>query len=120
MRKAYKCRAYPDPEQAAVLNRTFGCVRKVWNQVLDWRTKTCSHCGHLLAWLSLSTRHWTCPDCGTRHDRDVNAAKNILAEGLSVSACGADVRRTGASRTRSAMKQEPPRSDPGRTSGGRP
>ncbi|TDD88151.1 hypothetical protein E1293_06855 [Actinomadura darangshiensis] len=38
MRTAYKCRAYPAPEQAAVLNRTFGCVRKVWNQVLDWRT----------------------------------------------------------------------------------
>lgn len=83
-------------------------------------SKTCSACGHLLARLSLSTRHWTCRACGTRHDRDVNAAKNILAEGLSVSACGADVRRTGASRTRSATKQEPLRSDPGRASGGRP
>ncbi|MGV9638424.1 RNA-guided endonuclease InsQ/TnpB family protein [Nocardia rhamnosiphila] len=41
-------------------------------------SKTCSACGHLLATLSLGTRHWTCPDCGTRHDRDVNAAKNIL------------------------------------------
>jgi putative transposase len=83
-------------------------------------SKLCSVCGHLLARLSLSTRHWTCPDCGTLHDRDVNAAKNILAEGLSVSACGADVRRTGAARTRSAVKQETPRSDPGRASGGRP
>jgi putative transposase len=69
-------------------------------------TKTCSHCGHLLARLSLGTRHWTCPDCGTLHDRDHNAAKNILAEGLSVTACGADVRRTGVSRTQSAVKQE--------------
>jgi putative transposase len=33
-------------------------------------SKTCSVCGHLLAELSLSTRHWTCPSCGTRHDRD--------------------------------------------------
>ncbi|MGW4071863.1 RNA-guided endonuclease InsQ/TnpB family protein [Nocardia grenadensis] len=46
-------------------------------------SKTCSACGHLLATLSLGTRHWTCPGCGTRHDRDLNAAKNILvAAGL--------------------------------------
>ncbi|WP_338059240.1 RNA-guided endonuclease TnpB family protein [Streptomyces oceani] len=82
-------------------------------------SKLCSTCGHLLARLSLRTRHGTCPDCGTLHDRDTNAAKNILAEGLSASACGADVRRTGTSRTRSAVKQEVPRSDPGRASGGR-
>ena len=76
-------------------------------------SKACSACGHLLASLSLSTRHWTCPSCGTRHDRDVNAAKNILAAGLAVArsdagdACGADVRHSGTSRVRSAVKQEP-------------
>ena len=70
-------------------------------------SKTCSACGHLLAELSLSTRHWTCPGCGTRHDRDINAAKNILAAGLAVTACGADVRHPGTSRVRSAVKQEP-------------
>ncbi len=37
VRTAYKCRAYPDPVQASVLNRTFGCVRVVWNQTLAWR-----------------------------------------------------------------------------------
>ena len=37
MRTAYKCRAYPDPDQASVLNRTFGCVRVAWNQTLAWR-----------------------------------------------------------------------------------
>ncbi len=58
-------------------------------------SKTCSACGHLLAELALSTRTWQCPSCGTRHDRDVNAAKNILAAGLAVSACGADVRHPG-------------------------
>ena len=69
-------------------------------------SKTCSFCGHLLSQLSLGTRHWTCPDCGTRHDRDVNAAKNILAAGLAVSACGVDVRHNGTTRVQSAVKQE--------------
>ncbi len=69
-------------------------------------SKTCSACGHLLAPLFLSTRHWTCPGCGTRHDRDVNAAKNILAAGRAVSACGADVSPQGSSLRRSAVKQE--------------
>jgi putative transposase len=76
-------------------------------------SKTCSACGHRLADLSLSTRHWRCPSCGTRHDRDINAAKNILAAGLAVArgspgdACGAEVRHSGSSRMRSAAKQEP-------------
>lgn len=70
-------------------------------------SKTCSACGHLLAELSLSTRTWQCPSCGTRHDRDVNAAKNILAAGLAVSACGGDVRHSGSPRVQSPTKQEP-------------
>jgi putative transposase len=70
-------------------------------------SKTCSSCGHLLAQLPLSTRHWACPSCGTQHDRDINAAKNILAAGLAVSACGAGVRHSGFSRVRPAAKQEP-------------
>ncbi len=37
MRTAYKCRAYPDPEQASELTRTFGCIRVVWNRTLAWR-----------------------------------------------------------------------------------
>jgi len=76
-------------------------------------SKTCSACGHLLAELTLATRQWTCPSCGARHDRDVNAAKNILAAGRAVArgspgdACGADVRHAGIPRVRSAVKQEP-------------
>ena len=68
---------------------------------------TCSACGHLLAKLSLSTRYWTCPSCRARHDRDINAAKNILAAGLAVSACGAGVRLQGAPLQRPAVRQEP-------------
>lgn len=76
-------------------------------------TKSCSACGHVLASLSLGTRQWTCPGCGTRHDRDVNAAKCILAAGLaagasnSADACGGGVRRHGATRPQSPVKQEP-------------
>jgi putative transposase len=80
-------------------------------------SKTCSACGHLLATLSLGTRHWTCPACGTRHDRDENAAKNILAAGLAVAtdggdACGGDVRHSGSFRVQSPTKQEPPAARP--------
>jgi putative transposase len=66
----------------------------------------CSSCGHLLATLSLGTRTWACPVCGARHDRDHNAAKNILAAGRAVSACGADISHPGSSRVQSALKQE--------------
>jgi putative transposase len=55
-------------------------------------SKRCSHCGHVLASLDLSTRFWLCPQCHSFHDRDVNAAKNVLAAGLAVSACGEAVR----------------------------
>ncbi|WP_243714469.1 RNA-guided endonuclease InsQ/TnpB family protein [Actinomadura bangladeshensis] len=243
MGTAYKCRAYPDPEQAAIFGRTFGCVRLVWNKTLAerhrawhshgrrtsyketdaaltaWKkteelaflsevssvplqqalrhqhaafagffagraryprfktrtsrqsahytrsafrmrdgelqmakaisdcgwgefrrqleykahragrtlividrwypsSKTCSNCGHLLEKLSPSTRHWTCPGCRTRHDRDHNAAKNILAAGRAAAGarpgevCGADVRRQGSPLPQSATKQKPPRREP--------
>jgi putative transposase len=55
-------------------------------------SKTCSACGHLLDRLPLNVRSWTCPSCGAAHDRDVNAARTILAAGLAVSACGDGVR----------------------------
>jgi putative transposase len=79
--------------------------------------KAISDCGwgefrRLLTELSLSTRRWMCPVCRARYDRDINAAKNIVAAGRAVArgcpgdACGADVRHSGPSRVRSAVKQE--------------
>lgn len=40
-------------------------------------SKRCSSCGEILEHLPLSVREWECPKCGTNHDRDINAAKNI-------------------------------------------
>lgn len=58
-------------------------------------SKTCSACGSIASSLPLNVREWTCR-CGARHDRDVNAARNILAAGLAVSAFGDGVRPTRA------------------------
>ena len=70
-------------------------------------SKTCSACGYLLASLSLGIRTWVCPSCGARHDRDLNAAKDILAAGRAVAACGADVSHSGSSRVQSAVSRNP-------------
>ena len=56
-------------------------------QVGQWTptTKPCSDCGHHNENLSLSDRQWTCPECGSHHDRDINAALNILRAALGPS-----------------------------------
>ena len=48
-------------------------------------SKTCSKCGHIHKDLKLQDRHWQCPNCGANHDRDFNAALNILYEGRRIS-----------------------------------
>ena len=73
-------------------------------------SKTCSNCGHKQEKMPLNIREWTCPSCGSKHDRDLNASINILKEGWRnltgkeiTSAeyvdygCGAEVRLNGAS-----------------------
>ena len=100
-RRQLACKCQPYGRELVVIGRWYPS------------SKICSACGYRLAELSLSARHWTCPCCGARHDRDVNAAKNIVAAGLAVArgspgdACGAEVRHTGSSRVHSAVKQEP-------------
>ncbi|WP_416903905.1 RNA-guided endonuclease InsQ/TnpB family protein [Micromonospora echinospora] len=77
-------------------------------------SKLCSACGALAERMPLNVRSWTCR-CGQTHDRDVNAARNILAEGLSVIACGGGVRpqRTDVRTGRSSTKQETQRATAG-------
>jgi putative transposase len=54
-------------------------------------SKRCHVCGYILDSLDLDVRQWTCPECGTVHDQDINAALNIKAAGLAVLACGGRV-----------------------------
>ena len=71
-------------------------------------SKRCGHCGHVVDKLPLNIRVWDCPSCETKHDRDVNAATNILAAGLAVSVCGVTVRPEQSKSVKAgAMKQKP-------------
>ena len=47
-------------------------------------SKTCSNCGWVYQDLKLSIREWTCSSCNEHHDRDLNAAKNILKQGINI------------------------------------
>ena len=64
-----------------------------WIGIDRWypSSKRCSNCGHVEAKMPLFKRQWTCPECNTNHDRDINAARNILAAGLAVTVCGENV-----------------------------
>ncbi|MFD7406986.1 zinc ribbon domain-containing protein [Streptomyces sp. NPDC059866] len=77
-------------------------------------SKLCGNCGTVRERLPLDVRTWTC-DCGTVHDRDVNAARTILAAGPAASACGDGVRpQRESSRTgQSSVKQEARRATAG-------
>ena len=54
-------------------------------------SKRCSDCGHTVKSMPLKVREWTCPECGTIHDRDVNAARNVLTAGLAGVVCGENI-----------------------------
>jgi putative transposase len=134
VRTAYKCRAYPDQAQQQVLSRTFGCVRVVWNRTLAGRRarwqlerKGTSYAqtdraltvmkkdpglGFLSAVSSVPLQQ------ALRHQHQAFTAffakraryprfKSRRARGSPGDACGADVRHSGSSRVRSAVKQEP-------------
>ncbi len=75
---------------------------KVLVEIDRWfpSSKLCSNCHYQVDEMRLDVRTWACPSCGTHHDRDENAAKNIRAEGIRMlissgtgeSASGGDVR----------------------------
>ncbi|MGO1626236.1 MAG: RNA-guided endonuclease InsQ/TnpB family protein [Halomonadaceae bacterium] len=58
-------------------------------------SKRCSDCGYVMSAMPLQRRAWTCPECTSEHDRDVNAAVNIKAAGLAVLALGENVSGMG-------------------------
>ncbi len=77
-------------------------------------SKRCNHCGFVMDKLPLDIRSWDCPSCETKNiDRDINAGKNILAAGLAVIVCGADIRpdnhivKGQLRKTRKGKKQKP-------------
>lgn len=80
----------------ALTDNTLGELRRMLEYKASWSgrdivvidrwypsSKTCSCCGDKLQDLALSVRQWRCPGCETLHDRDINAANNIMAEGLN-------------------------------------
>ncbi len=69
-------------------------------------SKRCGSCGHVVGKMPLDVRQWNCPNCGMNHDRDINAAHNILAAGLAVNVCGANIRPDGHKSKR--QLQNPP------------
>ncbi|MGW4021106.1 RNA-guided endonuclease InsQ/TnpB family protein [Streptomyces sp. NPDC005009] len=76
-------------------------------------SRLCSTCGTLRKQMRLGVRTWTCESCGAVHDRDVNAARNLLAAGLAVSVCGAGVRpQRSTPGGPSALKQKPSLREP--------
>ena len=58
-------------------------------------SKQCNNCGYINQNLDLSIREWTCPSCNSKLDRDLNASKNILKEGIKIISSGTDDHRRG-------------------------
>jgi putative transposase len=79
----------------SIQDASFGEIRRQLTYKSEWRdkilfavdrwyasSKTCSKCRHVLDELRLDVRYWKCPKCKACHDRDINAARNLLMEGF--------------------------------------
>jgi len=123
VKRAFTYRFCPTDARAAELSRTFGCVRKVYSMALQARTEAwtlhrervgCNATSAMLtAWKKTGPPQGRPRPRAYRHDRDVNAARNILAAGLAVAACGDGARpQRSTPGGQSSLKQEavpPPR-----------
>lgn len=70
-------------------------------------SKLCYNCGYKNEGLKLSDRQWVCPECGVEHDRDINAAKNILEEGKRIIGLSSpEFKRAGERAMASSMNLE--------------
>jgi putative transposase len=76
-------------------------------------SKRCGNCGHIADKMALNIREWDCPKCGINYDRDLNAARNILAAGLAVAVCGANV-RPDSHKVKGQLRNTPERSQRGK------
>lgn len=81
----------------SIADCSFSMIRNMLNYKCKWHgrqsvvidrwsptSKTCSKCGHIIQDWHLGIREWDCPNCHAHHDRDINAAKNILNEGMKI------------------------------------
>lgn len=94
-------KSYKTGLNRAVLDASWRELRSMLEYKADWygrevividrwfpSSQLCSACGAIDGKKPLHIRQWSCCSCGASHDRDINAAKNILAAGLAVSVCG--------------------------------
>ena len=92
----------------SILDAGWGMFIEMLNYKAEWNnkeiirinrffpsSKTCNCCGYINQNLKLEMREWVCPSCHTKLDRDINASKNILKEGLKIISSGTDDNRSG-------------------------
>ena len=98
---------YAFSEFVSVLEHVCAKTGKTLEKVDRWyaSTKRCSVCGHQSESVPLRVRAWTCPECGTRHDRDVNAARNIRNYVAGASATEPRACKTGVSLPRQCSQE---------------
>ncbi|MEJ6480090.1 helix-turn-helix domain-containing protein [Nostoc punctiforme UO1] len=107
MEKAYRYRFYPTSEQEQILRWTIGCVRLVFNRALAARTEAWYEKQERVNYVQTSAMltQW-------KKLEDINANRNILAAGLAVPVCGANIRPDGhksegqLQKTRKGRKQK--------------